>query len=337
MLILCGSYMGTMERAVLGERSPLYGRRTGQYQLLPLGFREIGGFFPGLGAVKRIEGYAILGGVPAYLEKFAGCEDPLEEVPRLVLRKGSFFYDEPRFLLIEELREPANYFSLLRAIAWGKTKLNEILQASALADRSAASRYLDTLRELGLVERMLPVTEKAPHKSRRGIYRVRDHFFRFWFRFVLPHRSELEEGEVERVMERHIRPHFGEFVARTFEEVAREYVWELGRRDQLPFHPVRVGAWWDGRTEIDVVALGEKGEVLVGECKWSSHPVDLSVLGELERKTTPLLAHLTALSGGRPVPRLFYALFSRFGFTADLVALARNRGDLLLISAEEMG
>ncbi len=103
-------------------------------------------------------------------------------------------YDEPRFLRMQEVREPTNYFSLLRALAGGKTRPNEIAQASSMGDRTTVVRYLDTLREMGLVERRLPITETAPHKSRKGSYRIRDPFICFWFRFVFPNRSDLETG-----------------------------------------------------------------------------------------------------------------------------------------------
>jgi len=40
MLILCGSYIGMMEETVLGYQAPLYGRRTAQYLLEPLQFKD---------------------------------------------------------------------------------------------------------------------------------------------------------------------------------------------------------------------------------------------------------------------------------------------------------
>lgn len=334
MLILCGSFVSFMEREVLGHKSPLYGRRTGQYLLEPLTFADAALFFPGRDPLWRIEAFAVLGGVPAYLAQFHVAEDLLEGVARHILRKGTFLYDEPRFLLMQELREPTHYFSLLRAIAGGKTRPNEMAQASSLADRGAVSRYLDTLREMSIVERLVPVTEDAPHKSRKGSYRIRDPFFRFWFRFVYPHRSELEQGEAERVVESRIRPHFAEFVGAAFEEVARQHVLDLAREGRLAFQPARVGAWWSGAEEIDVVALDDDSHnLLVGECKWWSGQVGVNVLRELQAKAGALLAH-TAGRWRQP-PHVTYALFSRAGFTPDLVETAR-RESVLLCEAREL-
>ena len=73
-----------------------------------------------------------------------------------ILSRGSFLYDEVRFVLQQELREPRNYFAILQAIAAGKTRLNEIKQATGI---EGATAYLDTLQQLHLVERLVPVTE----------------------------------------------------------------------------------------------------------------------------------------------------------------------------------
>ena len=92
---------------------------------------------------------------------------------------------------MEELREPRNYFSILRAIAQGHTRLNEITQASGVGEPSAVSRYLDILQQIRLVIRRVPATESQPEKSKKGIYQIDDHFLRFWFRFVHPNQSGL--------------------------------------------------------------------------------------------------------------------------------------------------
>ncbi len=70
-LILCGSFISFMEREVLGHKSPLYGRRTGQLLVHPLLLRTLKDFFPGYSPEERITAYAILGGVPAYLIQFS--------------------------------------------------------------------------------------------------------------------------------------------------------------------------------------------------------------------------------------------------------------------------
>jgi AAA+ ATPase superfamily predicted ATPase len=319
MLILCGSYVGMMEEAVLGYEAPLYGRRTGQYLLEPLGYHDALKFFPGYDPVDQVRAYAVLGGTPAYLNTISPSLSLLENIGHLVLARGSFLYDEVRFLLQQELREPRNYFAILEAIAAGRTRLSEIKQATGLEGVTA---YLNTLQGMHLVERVVPVTESQPHKSRRGLYRLRDQFFRFWFRFVHPNRTLLERGGGKAAIENLIAPQLDQFTGPVFEEVCHQFLWRMGLRGELPFVPLRVGGWWRANQEIDVVAVGDDA-ALLGECKWSRRPVGLDILRGLE--------HLASMAGRElDAQHLFLGLFSRSGFTPHLQDQAASRDDLLL-------
>ncbi len=326
-LILCGSYISVMEREALTYRAPLYGRRSGQCLLEPLDFRAAARFFPRYTAADQIRAYAILGGVPAYLLQFDDQKSIQSNIREAILSPHRFLNDEPRFLVREELRSPANYFSVLAAIASGNTRQNEIAQAAGLPSRDTAGPYLRMLQELRVVERQVPVTESHPHKSRKGIYRLRDHFFRFWFRFLYPHESALARGDIVGVFQRHIEPHLDDFVSSAFEEIARQHLSRLAIAKQLPFVPEQIGRWWDKNREIDVVAIGEEA-LLVGECKWTSRPVGVNVLDGLKEASAGLLTQTRR-------DRILFALFARAGFTADLKGLAKTEG-ILLVEAEDM-
>src|SRR3990170_6248165 len=157
-LVLCGSSVSAMERQVLGYRSPLYGRRTGQLEVHPLGYAEAREFFPRALEDRRVEFYAVLGGVPAYLLQFDPSKDGRTNVEERVFPPESYLHREPRLLLLQELRQPATYFSVLTAIAGGTTRFNEISQRSGLTPNTLG-KYLGVLQELRLVRRELPATE----------------------------------------------------------------------------------------------------------------------------------------------------------------------------------
>lgn len=325
MLILCGSYVGMMEQHVLAYRAPLYGRRTAQWHLQPLAFWDAGHFLPRFEAADRVRAYAILGGVPAYLLQFDDEIPFLDNVEQCILTPGTFLYDEPRFLLLQELRDPRRYFSVLEAIATGRTRQNEIAQAAGIVPSSTAF-YLTTLQELGLVERAVPATEKHPHKSKLGLYRILDPYFRFWFCFVYPNRSLLERGELAQVRCQ-VEEQLDQFTGAAFEAICREHVWRLYRAGELGFIPRTVGGWWDRQKEVDVVAVGDE-DILVGECKWTDRPVGTNILDDLRRK-------LHSLIHQREWSHVRYALFSRSGFTPALEAQARDEG-VLLVSLETL-
>ena len=190
MLILCGSLIGMMQKYALSYDSPLYGRRTAQIRLAPLPFPDVYAA-QNLSFEQAVEQYAITGGVPKYMEFFQTDEPLVEQIRRVVLSKNGFLYEEPDFLLNEEVQTPINYFSVLKAISDGNHKLNKIGMTME-QDTSAITPYLKTLIDLGFVIKNIPITEKNPERSRKSLYYVSDNFIRFWFRYVYPFKGELE-------------------------------------------------------------------------------------------------------------------------------------------------
>ena len=317
VLILCGSYIGMMETEILGYQAPLYGRRTASTLLRPLDLASSSLFFPNYSVDEQFLAWSVLGGMPYYLRTFNQNQDLFSNIRRHILdsQNGTLF-SEPRLLLMEELREPRNYFSILRAIAQGRTRLNEITQASGVGVVNSVARYLDILQQMHLIVRRVPATESQPEKSKKGLYQIDDHFLRFWFRYVHPNQSELDLELADVILAQRIRPDLDHFVASAFEEASQTFVARLARAGQLDFIPERIGGWWDRDAEIDLLAINQAEQVaLVGECKWSVHPVGISVLEDLKKKTA-------VLQQSNPLQKVSYSLFSRAGFTPELKDLA---------------
>lgn len=313
-LILCGSSIGMME-GLMGARSPLYGRRTGQLLLSPFSFRDALAWFVGLR--EAVEGYAVFGGTPAYLVEWERKKSLWTNIRGKVLSSDRFLCRDPEFLLREEVREPRWYFSILQSIAKGNTRVGQIMNDTGL-EKGVVGKYLGVLCDLHIVEREVPVTEK-PDKSRRGIYRVADNYFRFWFRFVFPHLEMVEQGRRDWLVRRVIRPRLNEFVGPVFERVAREALLEMDRSRKLPIRLVKIGRWWEKEYEIDLVGIGEKAHLFC-EVKWSDRVDGVRVLRGLREK-----AKLVGLRG-----RAHYCVFARSfsqrptdALTLDLKGLER--------------
>ncbi len=320
-LVLCGSYIGMMETEVLGYQAPLYGRRTHSILLDPLDLPSASQFFPGYTAEQKFMAWAVLGGMPYYLRIFSDQQDLLANLRLHILdaQSGELF-NEPRLLLMEELREPRNYFSILRAIAQGKTRLNEIALGSGVGAVNMVARYLDILQQMRLITRRVPATEFQPEKSKRGSYQIDDHFLRFWFRYVQPNQSSLDLGLTDAILNQRVRPDLEHFAAAAFEEASRQHLAWLARQGKIPFLPERIGAWWERDAEIDVLAISRtEKQALVGECKWSVNPVGINILDDLKQKSQALLRE-------GEIEQLHYALFSRSGFTPALEVRAQAEG-----------
>lgn len=328
VLVLCGSHVHTME-TLQSRQSPLFGRLTGQWWLQPLPFAALQEFLPDWSAEERVAAYAVVGGVPAYLEWLDPTLSLSENVRQVILAPGSMWVAEPTFLLYDEVREPATHLAILKAIGAGNHTLAEISDA-ALVSKAHLSAYLARLQELRLVERRLPVTV-PPAKRRRartGRYHLCDPYFRFYFRFIAPNQDELAYRP-ERILPR-IREGLRAFVGMTaFEELSRQWVTEQGWAGKLPLAVQEVGSHWSRAVQVDVVAINwAERAILLGECKWGTDAVNRAVVRELlETKTPKVLKELPEEGADW---RVLHAFFARAGFTDAAQAEAEAKDAILV-------
>ena len=344
MIILCGSAMSFIEKELLAEKNPLYGRATGIYKMTEMGFYDAVKFFPDYTDKDKILVYSILGGIPHYLRQFSPKLSVAQNIKKNILTKGSVLYSEVDFLLHQELRETPIYNSIIEAVALGNTKLNDISQKSLVEDTSKTSVYLKNLIELGIVEREFSVDSKSKEKANtnRGTYRLTDNFFRFWYAFGFTNISQLEDGDVEGVYDYVIAPALQEFASYTFEDVCKEFVREMQKKNELPFRYSKMGRWTGkttvrdkdapkgvriAETEVDILGIGKnEKEYLVGECKFKNTPFDYSEYLDTVTKLTPLKEGV----------KFYYALFSESGFDSKVVSEADVNDNITLYNLNQI-
>ena len=327
MIVLCGSAMSFIEKEVLSEKAPLYGRATGVLKMRPMPYWDAVRFFPDYSPEEKAIAYAILGGIPQYLATF-DPDRPLDwNIKRHILRRGAALYSEPEFLMREEFRETAKYNTIIRAVALGDTKINDIA-THTLIPATALGFYLSGLMETGIVEREFPVTAAVGERAKgtRGLYRLDDDFFAFWYSFVYPNRSELESGDVDGVYEEVVKPNLHGFAAHAFERISADWLMLQSRSKALPYRLNRCGRWWDRTDEMDVVALDRTSrKAMAGECKFRSTPMDAPVLDRLRMRAMKL-----------DVDERMYVLFSLNGFTARLERTAAADDAVRLVGIDEL-
>ena len=325
MLILCGSLITMMRQQTLDYSSPLYGRRTAQIKLKQIRYSHYGDFYPGKNAEELIPFYAVTGGIPKYIESFRDCSTVEEGIENLVLNPLSYLYEEPYFLLQNEVQEIGSYFSLIRAIAMGNHKLSDI--ASFLGvKQTGLTKYLKTLMDLDLIEREVPVTEPRPDRSKNGLYRITDNFIAFWFQFVYPYRSYLERGEKAYVMDQIKKMFVQNYVSFVYEDLCREKMWDFAFRNMWDFRFDRLGRYWGPLCgEVDILALDTMDRnMLIGECKYTTGEKGLSVLHGLQDKAAILERSTGCQCRG-------FVIFSTAGFSVGLQDAAAQNPHILLI------
>ena len=332
-LILCGSSMSFMEKEVLSEKSPLFGRRTAQIKLEPLSYLETAGFHPELSLQDNALIYGITGGVPHYINKLDVTGTVKNALLENVFDTSSYLFEEPENLLKQELREPAVYNAVITVIANGATRLNEIADKAAL-DRGICSKYISVLKELGIVQKIEPVIDKSPRKS---VYRIADHFFRFWYRFVPGNMMAISSGTMDRIFDSAVGSYLSDYMGKVFEDICRQYL--ISHPGKLPFPVSAIGEWWGAHPlrkkeiQLDIVACGAKGnndrsgrQFIIGSCKYKNEEIGTDELNLIRD-------YASAFTTGDDT--CAYYIFSKSGFTKGLKELEAE-GQVTLIGLPEL-
>ncbi len=322
MLVLCTSFAEAVERHFAAD-APLYRRRTRTLPVAPFSYRDAARFFPGWSRVDQVTAWGIVGGVPSYLDALRGLT-LADAVTHELLDKSAVLYREAEDLLAQEVRGigPARLRGILRAIAYGDTEPGRIAQRIGV-DGTALSGALRFLTDYGLVARRIPYTVANPERTRTAKYVIADNYLAFWFRFVLPHRSALEQGQARYVWDEKVAPQLTTYMGPRFEGLCREYIRLMPDRWT---HPVpELGVWWTGSEELEIVGHEGRRVVLVAEAKWTNAPVGSDVLHTLRRRAA-------MLPDVAPDCRL--VLFAKAGFAADLLAVRDPA--LVLVSLDDL-
>ena len=325
-LILCGSSMSFMEYQVLGYESPLYGRRTAQFKIQALTYREITEFHPELKAADQALLYGVTGGIPHYINKLDVESNLDEALLDNLFSTSSYLFEEPENLLKQELREPAIYNSVISAIAAGASRSNEISTKVGL-ESGVCAKYLKVLLDLGILKKETPITEKPGKKT---IYAIDDNFFRFWYRFVPRNMSVISVGRMRAVYEQAVKRFYPDYMGLVFEKMCQEYLLRYAK--DLPILLSNVGQWWgtDSKTrrevQIDIVGAPVDGnEYLIGSCKYRNEKIGIE---ELE-----LLRRYAAVFRQNGI--FHYYIFSKGGFTPTLLE-AEMQGEVTLLTLEDL-
>ena len=321
-IILCGSSLSFMENQVLGYKSPLYGRRTAQFRIMPFDFwqtREYlndGNFNSEDVAIL----FGVTGGIPMYLslmDKYLCAE---ENIKRTFLNPNGYLFEEPNNLLKQECREPAQYNAIIKAIAGGASRLSEISGKAGL-ETALCSAYIAKLISVGIIKKEYPFRDE---KSKKTIYSLGDGMFRFWYRF-LPDRIELiQRGETDAAYS-DFKTQIPAYMGSVFEKICKQYLWKLNIAKQTPIFFTDAGRWWGNdkkkkeECEIDIVAAN-KDEAIFAECKWTNERVGADAIEKLIERSDLLI-----------FKKKYYYLFAKNSFTDNAKLKAVSEENITLV------
>lgn len=294
MLILCGSSITFMENKVLGEKSPLFGRRTGQIDLLPMDYLTSALFVPDYSAEEKAIVYGVTGGIPKYLSVF----DPKVALEKNIIdhffMTAGYFYEEPKNLLRQEFRDVPLYFAIMNAIGGGSTQLNEIAAKTGF-EPPKVSQALKKMEAVRLVRRDVPILNK---KNRKLVqYTLADNMFRFWFRFVSRGTAAIERNFGQQYYQTMVVPNLHDYMELVFENICQEYTFRQGMQGKFGGFLTDVGKWRGNDpvkrcpADIDVVGIdAQQKTAVIGECKFRNahfNQKELEVFLDRARLITP--------------------------------------------------
>lgn len=328
-LVLSGSYISAMRRLTTADQ-PLHGRKTGALAFAPFSYRDAAAFVPAYSARDRLVAYATFGGLPGQLALIDPAKSIAENVALQMLNPSGRLSDEAEHLFDTFLKDAGVHYSIVRAIASGEQKWSKI--TSRVGKESASlSRPLEWLQDMDVITRVIPATATPPGNPKRAVYRITDPYLAFWHRFVAMIRAAGSDDLMDPrdLWDHFIAPGLNDYMGPVFESVCRAFVGH-SQHPRLPFQPVRVGEWWSDNSaeQLDVIALGRDGEVLVGECKWGS--ITRADVDTLERRRDLVLEELEG------VTRVHLATFVGNPIGDHTVTARIKRGEVLHFAPDDL-
>ena len=273
-LVVCGSIYSMMTKIFKDRKEPLYNRQTRFMTVRPFTpavLKEIlTEYYPDHTAEDLLALYSFTGGVAKYVQLLvdSGATTKSAMLDHII-KADSIFLGEGKAILIEDFgKDYGVYFSILSAIARGKTSRSEI---ENVVGREIGGYLTKLENEYEVIAKKQPLFEKSSTKNVR--YTIEDNFFTFWFRFIYKYSYMLEIENYESmktIINRDYETFSGLMLERYFRRVLIE-------RQAY----TRIGGWWDrkGENEIDIVVENELNEeATFFEVKRKAVNIDIEML-----------------------------------------------------------
>jgi hypothetical protein len=341
VLLISGSHISAMEQLLLSD-APLFGRMTGKLYVPPFEFVEIDSFLRRYPLEKRLAVYAILGGVPDYLQRWDDSADLMTNISAIFLSNLSPYRNEHLVLVSDVLRRDSpDYETVLNVVGGGKSDPADIAAYSATPANRVAN-VLRVLTELRLIERKIraSVPVDKHEDARHARYFLADPFLQFYYRFVAANRSKIAlglEDELRRIFTDQLRG----YVGLAFEQLCRRWMLAQAQAGELPFAPEFVGSDWSGaHYQADVAAVNWRERALIaGEAKWGDVKASNAVLAQLDATTGKMIERMRAALPKDARDESWQTwgyIFARHGASPGLKTSLAKRPDIRLVTFEQV-
>ena len=286
-LIICGSAISFMEKEILSEKSPLFGRRTNQIFLKPFDYLDSAKFTPKYTNEEKAIVYGVTGGVAKYLTLFDDNISLDDNLINNFFKSSGYLYEEPINLLTQEFRIINTYNTVIEVCANGANKLNEIADKAHIST-ATLSYVLKNLMTVGIISKITPMTDS--NNKKKTAYRISDGMYLFWYTFIPAAKASIETNRGDIFYKKYVKEKLHSFMGSVFEKMCRYYTLTQGLDGRLNCFVSTVGNWWGTghdkkQTDIDIVGLDITAKkAVLGECKFKNEVIDKDIYESLEKR-----------------------------------------------------
>ena len=325
MIILASSSIVWAEQdmeTVLGEEA--IKKLDARIKIPNLNFLEVVRAFPELSVSEAIKIYGVLGGVPGYLKYWKKRKTFKQNICDLILSEDGYFFKKAEEIVSSELRELSVYNTILMAIAKGENKLNDLFHYTGYS-RPKISVYMKNLSQFDIIEKVVSFETGGWDNAKKGVYRIKNTYVNFYYRFVYPHLSDLYMMSPEEFYDTYIENELDEYLNRYFINVCMEYLSLLNQIRRLPLVVSKMGTWVGKSGNIDIIAQSADRQNIVGICNWEKEEFTLDMCRDL----------FFSMTKAKITSNHVY-LFSAKSFSPDVVELAKKDKRFELIDMNEL-
>ena len=327
-LILCGSYVDTMQKLIEKE-NPLFGRFSYIMKLQEMNYYDSRQFYPTFSNEDKVRLYSVFGGIPYYNRLIDEHKTVRENILSLIASPGARLENEVLMYLKSEISKIINANEVFETMAKGFSRFNDILSQSHVSSGPSLVDTLDKLIRMELIEKEAPINEEDNRK--KAGYFISDNMSLFYYRYIFRYSSQMNILPPEVFFTRFIQNDFeNAYVPKRFERIAKQYLLLQNRRGKKEEAFERIGKYYYNlpkekrNGEFDIVTLDPKGYIFY-EVKFQSKPLSLK---QIEKEIAQVEA--TELRCYR------YGFISRSGFEEAVHAEYKKRKELLLLPLEEL-
>lgn len=293
-------------------------------RLTDMNFLELVHAFPDYSVRECVETYGVIGGVPAYVNRWNSKKDLKYNICKHILSQNGRLFHEAERVVGRELRELSVYDTILCSLAAGNRKLNDLFHDTGFS-RAKISVYLKNLMAYDIVEKISVFETGGWDNAQKGLYQIKHTYIHFWYKFVYPHMSRLYEISPEEFFDRYIKDGLDEYLNRYFIKVCREYLILLNVHDKLSIKAVKTGIWIGKKGNIDIVAQDSMRQNIVAICNWSKPEL-----------TDQMWEELVFAMGQAKIKAEQYYLFSAHSFDEAIRKRAEENPKIKLVDMNEL-